>query len=142
MDKWIKNGLLYKPASKELILPLKNIAHAGFPSPAADFLEENIDLQKLLIPRPASTFLFRVSGHSMEAFGIHDNDVLIVDASIKSKSGDIVLAALDGEFVVKQYVKRDGHVVLVSGSNVSPILIKDMQQFEIFGRPTWVLRKL
>ncbi len=137
-----KKGSLFKPVNNSLIIPFKNIAHAGFPSPADDYLEQDIDLKKLLIPHPAATYLFRVKGHSMETFGVHDDDILVVDASVKTKNGDIVLGALDGEFLVKQMVRRDGHIVLVSGGDYPPILIKDMQQFEVFGRPMWLLRKL
>lgn len=137
-----KKGRLFNPPDNSIIIPLKNIAHAGFPSPADDYLDQDIDLKQLLIPHPASTYLFRVKGHSMEAFGIHDDDLLVVDAAVTPKSGDIVLGSLDGEFLVKQMVRRDGHIVLVSGGEYPPILTKDMQQFEVFGRPMWVLRKL
>lgn len=75
---------------------------AGFPSPADDYLEGEIDLATFLIERPAATFLMRVSGLSMTGAGILDGDYLIVDRSIEPKSGHIVVAVCNGEMTVKR----------------------------------------
>ena len=70
---------------------------AGFPSPASDYLEE-LDLYSLLVPRPAATFFIRVEGDSMAGAGIVSGDILVVDRAREPRSGDVVLAVLDGEF--------------------------------------------
>lgn len=74
---------------------------AGWPSPADDYLDGHIDLSEHLIPRPAATFLVRASGRSMQGVGIADGDEPIVDRSITPRDGQIVIAVVDGEFLVK-----------------------------------------
>src|SRR5690606_22550104 len=83
-----------------LIAPVS--VQAGFPSPAADFATRSLDLNELLIAQPESTFFWRVSGHSMSQAGILDGDILVVDRAVESRHGMVVVAALDGEFTVKQ----------------------------------------
>ena len=74
---------------------------AGFPSPAEQYLEPPLDLNELLVKRPAATFFVRVEGDSMINAGIHDKDLLVVDRSLTPANGDIIIAAVDGEFTVK-----------------------------------------
>jgi DNA polymerase V len=81
---------------------------AGFPSPAEDFVEGSLDLNKHLIDHPAATFFLRVSGDSMIGVGIHADDLLIVDRSLKAKNDDIVIAILHGELTVKRLVQENG----------------------------------
>ncbi|MBL6958662.1 MAG: translesion error-prone DNA polymerase V autoproteolytic subunit [Rhodospirillales bacterium] len=81
---------------------------AGFPSPADDFVEGRLDLNEHLIPHPAATFIVRVAGESMINAGIHPGDMLIVDRSIEAKTGDIVIAVLDGELTVKRLCRSGG----------------------------------
>jgi DNA polymerase V len=76
---------------------------AGFPSPADDFIEGLIDLNSLLRLGDAATFLMRASGESMKDAGIHDGDILVVSRADEPKNGDVVVAAVDGEFTVKVY---------------------------------------
>ena len=76
---------------------------AGVPSPAEQCLEPPLDLNELLVKRPAATFFVRVEGDSMINAGIHDKDLLVVDRSITFTSGDIIIAAEDGELTVKTY---------------------------------------
>src|SRR5471032_447502 len=90
---------------------------AGFPSPAADFAEGKLDLNEHLITRPASTFIVKVSGNSMERAGIHDGDLAVVDRSIKPRSRHVIVAALDGELVVKRLRNRAGKTWLESDSD-------------------------
>src|SRR4051812_19870697 len=75
---------------------------AGFPSPAEDYIEKNLNLNELLIKHPAATFFVRVSGTSMINAGIHDNDILIVDRSVEPGDGKIVIAAIQGDLTVKR----------------------------------------
>ncbi len=80
---------------------------AGFPSPAEDFADGVLDLNDL-IEHPAATFVIRVSGYSMSGAGIFDNDLLIVDRSIKPRSGQVVVAVVEGEMVVKRLRRKKG----------------------------------
>ena len=74
---------------------------AGFPSPAEQYLEPPLDLNELLVKRPAATFFVKVEGDSMIGAGIHDKDLLVVDRSLTPANGDIIIAAVGGEFTVK-----------------------------------------
>jgi len=86
---------------------------AGFPSPADDYIEGPLDLNRHLIKHPAATFFVRVSGDSMTAAGIHDGDLLVVDRSVEPRDGSIVIAALDGELTVKRIRLRGDRLELV-----------------------------
>ena len=93
---------------------------AGFPSPAEQYLEPPLDLNELLVKRPAATFFVRVEGDSMIGAGIRDKDLLVVDRSITPANGDIIIAAVDGEFTVKTYrtslkAGKDGRKMGVAG---------------------------
>jgi DNA polymerase V len=80
----------------------------GFPSPARDYLEERIDLNKLLVPHPQATFIVRSEGDSMINAFIPPAALLVIDRSVTPRNGDIVLAVLNGEFTVK-YLKKNEH---------------------------------
>lgn len=80
---------------------------AGFPSPADDYVEKTLDLNELLIQKPAATFFVRAQGESMLGAGIHPNDILVVDRSIEPVPGKVVICALNGELTVKR-LERDG----------------------------------
>ena len=96
---------IYTPKlSKQAIPVFTARISAGFPSPAADYEEGKLDLNKHLVKNPPATFFVRVSGDSMEGAGIHDGDLLIVDRSIEPKSGKVVIAVLDGQLTVSQPV--------------------------------------
>ena len=75
---------------------------AGFPSPANDYIEKTLDLNDLLVQKPAATFFVRAEGESMLGAGIHPNDILVVDRSIEAVPGKIVICALNGELTVKR----------------------------------------
>ncbi|MGZ8097066.1 MAG: LexA family protein [Methylosarcina sp.] len=101
--------------SKALALPLfiGKVA-AGFPSPADDYVEKTLDLNELLIQKPAATFFVRAQGESMLGAGIHPNDILVVDRSLEPVPGKIVICALNGELVVKRLKRKAGQWVLAS----------------------------
>lgn len=81
---------------------------AGFPSPAEQYLEPPLDLNEFLIKRPAATYFVRVEGDSMIDAGIHDGDLLVVDRSLRPTSGDVIIASVDGDFIVKTLRLRNG----------------------------------
>ena len=74
---------------------------AGFPSPAEQYLEPPLDLNELLVRRPAATYFVRVQGDSMVGAGISDGDLLVVDRSLRPADGDVIIASVDGDFTVK-----------------------------------------
>lgn len=116
---------------------------AGFPSPADDYLEGTLDINKHLVKHPAATFYVRVSGESMLGAGIHCGDLLVVDRSLEAKSGNVVVAVLDGDLTVKRLYKRDGVIrLLPENSQYQPIEIAEGQSFEIWGVVTNVIHAL
>jgi DNA polymerase V len=126
-----------------LSLPLvQSRVSAGFPSPADDYLEIKLDLNKYLIQHPTATFYVRVKGDSMENAGIFDDDLLIVDRAKDSKDLDIIVGVLDGEFTVKRLVKKAGRVFLhPENDNYKPIRIEEENDFRVWGVVTYVIHK-
>jgi DNA polymerase V len=107
---------------------------AGFPSPAEDHAVQRIDLMAQLIKHPQATFLLRVRGESMKDAGIFDNDVVLVDRAITPRSGHIVIAMVDGEFVCKTLWQRAGRMKLKAANVTYPdINPADGQTVEIWG---------
>lgn len=119
---------------------------AGFPSPADDYVERRLDLNQHCIHHPEATFFLRVSGHSMTGAGIHDNDIMVVDRSLKPVHGKIVVAILDGDFTVKRLFRdggADGHLALLPENSDYPrIDIQEGQELEIWGVATFVIHAL
>ena len=107
---------------------------AGFPSPADDFLDLNIDLNKHLIKNPSTTFFGRVSGSSMIEAGISEGDLLIIDKSIEPKSGQIAVCFIDGEFTIKRIKKEKDCVwLLPENKDYKPIRVTEENDFLIWG---------
>ena len=131
------------PLSEELtsiVLPLFTGVKAGFPSPANDFIDPQIDLAKLLIPRPSSTFLMRVSGDSMNGAGIFDNAIIVVDRSLLPKDKKGFVCYLDGEFTVKRLRIKNGKCTLVSDNpNYKPIIPDEESNFILWGQVTFYI---
>lgn len=116
---------------------------AGFPSPADDYLEGKLDITKHLVKHPAATFYVRVSGDSMIGAGIHSGDLLVVDRSLEAKSGNVIVAALDGELTVKRLYQKNGLLrLLPENPEYQPIEIQLQQSFEIWGVVTNVIHPL
>lgn len=113
---------------------------AGFPSPAADYMQEEIDLNHYLKPRPSATFIIRVKGESMiEAF-IPDGALLIIDRSIKPSSNMIVLAVLNGELVLKRFIKNSSGIRLMPANpKYPPIPITEDMDFRVWGTVTQII---
>jgi len=93
---------------------------AGFPSPADDYVEKSLDLNELLIKRPAATFFVRVEGDSMLGAGIHPDDILVVDRSLNPDAGKIVVCALNGELTVKRLARENQQWRLVAANSDYP----------------------
>lgn len=107
---------------------------AGFPAPGDDLVERPLDLNDLMIENPTSTFFVRVSGDSMEGARIFAGDILVVDRSIETKPGMIVVAAVYGEMVVKRLQKVRGRLALCSEQEgYEPIAIDETEGCYIWG---------
>ena len=119
-------------------------AGAGFPSPATDYIEEDIDLNIHLIKNVPATFIIRVQGKSMTDIGINDNDLLVVDKSLKPKNFSTVIANVYDELVVKNFVKEKDEQFLTSGSKKfeDRILINEEADVFIWGVVTYVIHSV
>ncbi|MCU6478993.1 translesion error-prone DNA polymerase V autoproteolytic subunit [Arthrobacter sp. A2-55] len=128
----------------ESTIPASSVAvPAGFPSPAQDYFDSDIDLNKHLIPSRTSTFVVRVSGDSMVGAGISDGDEIIVDRALKPADGNVIVAVLDGELTVKRL--RIGHagVVLTAENPAYPdIPVPELADFSCWGVVTRCLHRL
>lgn len=115
---------------------------AGFPSPAAYYIEGKLDLNEHLIQNPSATFFVKVSGDSMTRAGIFDGDILILDRSQKAKNSSIIVAALDGEFTVKRLMISDGKLFLYpENPKYKTIQIEENSSFAVWGVVTYVIHK-
>mgnify|MGYP001220867323 CR=1 FL=1 len=137
----------YNSSKKNSFGPLIPLASetisAGFPSPAEDYIELGIDLNKYLIKNPKSTFFLRVNGHSMNNAGIYNNDLLIIDRSINPNPGHIVVALLDGEFTLKRLVKKENSYYLKADKeNYPAINLYEYINVEIWGVATYSIHEL
>ncbi|RMZ51427.1 LexA family transcriptional regulator [Flavobacteriaceae bacterium PRS1] len=119
----------------KLKLPfVSNGISAGFPSPADDFLDINIDLNKHLIKNPSTTFYGRVKGDSLKDAGIHDGDLLIVDKSLEPTNGKIAVCFIDGEFTVKRIkIEKDIVWLIAENKDYPPIKVTKDNDFVIWG---------
>lgn len=116
---------------------------AGFPSPAADFMESTIDLNKVLSENLLATFYIRVKGNSMIDAGINDNDVLVVDRSLEPQNNKIAICFIDGEFTVKRIqVEKDCLYLMPENPNYEPIKVTEENQLIIWGMVTYVIKKV
>ena len=117
---------------------------AGFPSPATDYIEDDLDLNTHLIKNAPATFIIRVQGKSMRDVGIYDGDLLIVDKSINPKSFSTVIANVNEELVVKTFIKEKEVSYLTSGSKstIDKINLGENQEVIIWGVVTYVIHKL
>ncbi len=116
---------------------------AGFPSPADDYVEKTLDLNELLIQKPAATFFVRAEGESMLNAGIHPNDILVVDRSLEPVVGKVAICALNGELTVKR-IKSIGAEIILAAENpaYSDIVVKDSIELVIWGVVTNVIHAL
>lgn len=134
------------PAEADSPIELPLVTHgvsAGFPSPALDFMEYKIDLNKYLTRNALSTFYIRVSGHSMINAGIDDGDLLVVDRSLDPADGRIAICLIDGEFTVKRLkYTPDGLFLMPENPAYQPIAVTDQNQFVMWGLVTYVIKKI
>jgi len=145
-----KVKIVYKPdrSTKRLQPIFMAKVPAGFPSPAADYEEDKLDLNKHLIRNPAATFFVRVAGDSMVKAGIHDGDLLVVDRSIKPRDKNVVIAVLNGELTVKRIrISKNKRLSLkltleAENENYRSQEINEEMEFEVWGVVTNVIHAL
>lgn len=136
-----KTTFIQSNSLTQLEIPLyMTCIKAGFPSPADDYIDQSIDLNRYLIPNPSSTFMIKVSGDSMIDSSINTGDLLVVDKSLKPKNRDIIVACINGEFTVKHYEVINGIFFLIpSNKKYSSVQIKEGMEFECWGVVTAVI---
>lgn len=114
---------------------------AGFPSPAQDYMELAIDLNKELIRHPASTFYGRVVGDSMKDEGIEEGDILVIDKSLELQEGDLAVCFVDGEFTLKRVHLEADHALLIPANpNYQPIKVTADNNFIVWGIVTFTIK--
>ena len=115
---------------------------AGFPSPAEDYLDIDLNLHDYLVQNPAATFCVRVNGDSMLDANIKSGDLMVVDRALDPTNNSIVLAVLDGEFALKRIKKKDNEIYLIPANNQyhSMKITKDID-FQVWGVVTFIIHK-
>ena len=114
---------------------------AGFPSPAMDFIDLTIDMNKHLIKHPSATFYGRVKGVSMKDAGIHDGDLLVIDKSIRPSNDKIAVCYIDGDFTVKRIkIENDCIWLIPENETYKPIKVTSDNDFIIWGIVTHVIK--
>lgn len=145
-SKHIKQKLTFftPDFESEIKIPYVNQGvSAGFPSPALDFLETAIDLNKELIENKKTTFYIKVEGHSMIDAGINDKDILIVDRTLEPSDKKIAVCFIDGEFTVKRLkLEKDSLYLMPENQSYEPIKVSEENNFMIWGIVTYVIKKL
>jgi DNA polymerase V len=136
-------NVIYKPdITTNFEIPLFNPVQCGFPSPADDYVFETLNLNEHLIQHPFNTFFVRAKGDSMHA-KIFDGDLLIVDKSLTPKHGSVVVAFINGEFMVKRLYKYKGKIFLVPDNpKYQKTEINETSDFKIWGVATHAVTKL
>ena len=143
MDAISSYGPSREVTSTRLIPLTTGTVSAGFPSPAEDYTELGIDINKYLIKNPISTFFLRVSGNSMNNAGIYNNDLLIIDRSINPIPGHIVVALLDGEFTLKRLIKEENNYYLKADKeNYPAINLFEYIDIQIWGVAIYSIHEL
>lgn len=114
---------------------------AGFPSPAQDYMEQAIDLNKEIVKNPASTFYGRVVGDSMRDEGIEDGDILVIDKSLELMDNDLAVCCINGEFTVKRVKLEKDYALLVPSNTKYPtIKVTKDDEFTIWGIVTYTVK--
>lgn len=133
----------FNPETELNITMYGHTVQAGLPTPTDGFAEGTMDLNKHLIRHPKATYFVKVSGDSMLEAGINDGGILIIDCAIEPKSGDIVIARLDGDLTVKRYIERaDGKFLVAANAHYDDISITGDSDFQILGVAIHVIHSL
>ena len=116
---------------------------AGFPSPAADFENDKISLDRVLVKNQEATFYAKASGNSMIGAGIDNGDIMVIDRSLEPIDNKIAVCCIDGEFTVKRIsIKEDGLYLASENEAYQPIKITEANQFIVWGIVTYVIKSV
>ena len=127
---------------ESLELDMLGEVRAGFPSPADEEPTEKLDLVKLLVRHPSSTFFFRIGGTSMVDAEMDEGDIVIVDRSIEPYNGCSAVCFIDGEFTLKRIQRHKDHIELIAANaNFKPIRISTDNDFQVWGVVTYIIKK-
>lgn len=136
---------IYNP-NQNSNLALPNVGSqivAGFPSPAEDYLEAMLDLNKELIKNPSSTFYGRVKGVSMKDTGVDHGDLLVIDKSLPYRNNALAVCFFNGEFTLKRIKREGGGIVLMpTNRDYQPIMVKEDADFAVWGIVTYIIKKV
>ena len=134
-DDSLRLTFLHADTDDRTAVPLAGAdVKAGFPSPADDFIEQSIDLNRLLIRNPPATFLVRVDGDSMQDDCILDGSLVVVDKSLRPVDGDVAVCWLDGEFTLKRIrIERERVVLVPANKRFEPIVVGEDDPFTVWG---------
>jgi DNA polymerase V len=136
-------GAAYKSSKQFSQQEVKMANATGFGAAADDYMERGIDLNEQLIRNKPATYFFRMKGDAMQEAGIFDNDVLIVDRSLKLASGKIIVAILNGELLVRRFHKNFSSAFLIPENNrYKPINLAEFSDFAMWGVVTYVIHQV
>ena len=116
---------------------------AGFPSPALDFIDVSIDLNKFLIKNPFATFYGRVKGQSMKDVGIFDGDLLVIDKSLEASDNKIAVCYINGGFTIKRIkIENNCCWLIPANDEYAPMKVTDQDDFQIWGIVTYIIKAI
>jgi len=136
---------IFKPneIDKETNLYIEDGISAGFPSPASDFEESRISIEKVVIKNKESTFYAKVSGDSMKDAGLNDGDIIVIDRSEELKNNKIAVCYLNGDFTVKRVkIEKKAVYLIPENKNYKPIKVTEENEFVVWGIVTYVIKKV
>jgi DNA polymerase V len=138
-------SIIIHPSDPSSKLTLPNVGAqivAGFPSPAEDYLEAMLDLNRMLIKNPSATFYGRVKGTSMKDAGVDPGDLLVIDKSLAYQNNALAVCFLNGEFTLKR-IKIEGDTLLLMPANpdYQPIVVKEDADFAVWGIVTYIIKR-
>ena len=137
---------IFTPHSHHDRIPVVEGIHAGFPSPAEDYTEPVLDLNRYVVKNQASTFYARITGDSMTGVGIQDGDIVVIDKSLEPANDQIAVCFIDGEYTVKRMeIHGDGAFLLPcneKNTKYKPIPVGPDNDFLVWGVVTWVIKKV
>jgi len=136
---------IFKPngIDKETNLYIEDGISAGFPSPASDFEESRISIEKVVIKNKESTFYAKVSGDSMKDAGLNDGDILVIDRSEELKNNKIAVCYLNGDFTVKRVkIEKKAVYLIPENKKYKPIKVTEENELIVWGIVTYVIKKV
>ena len=144
MEGFDEKGMVAENApQQELPKMAQEGIHAGFPSPATDYMTQAIDLNKELVKHPAATFYGRVVGDSMIDAGVEEGDILVIDKSLEAQDGDMAVCFVDGEFTLKYLRFHQGGLTLQPANDRYPsIEVGEDTDFKVWGIVTYVIKNV